>query len=85
MTPKKKPGPKPFLKVDAAELRRLRLERGWEVSDLVDRSKVSHTRLRELEAGINPGITLKTAHKLANTFGCSFRDFTEVVDREVAS
>jgi transcriptional regulator with XRE-family HTH domain len=85
MTRKKKPGPKPFLRLDAAKLRRLRLERGWEIDDLVEIAKVSRTRLRELEAGINPGITLRTAHKLANAFGCSFKDFTEVADREAAS
>ena len=57
-------------------LKEKRLEKGWTLKELAEKSGVHLVKIQQIESGrINPeNLTLKNAHKLADALGCSTKD-----------
>lgn len=77
MTPRKKP----TLKIRPEALRRKRLEAFLSVGELAHDVRLSESRIRQFEAGIDTATLTGTAKAIAARLNCSPEDITEIVDQ----
>lgn len=71
--------PRPRLQIVPDALRAARLRNGFSIPQLAHLSKISPTRISNLERGDRPGVYPATARALAGALNCRFDEITEVV------